>query len=216
MPFGIQLADGPTTEPVTLEEAKLHLRVDYSEDDSLISALISAAREVVEGKLRRSIFAQSYILTLDQFPYPTQMLTSSPSQREDYLFPSLYFAYYAITIPVSRVVSVGSISMKDADGETVTLDGSLYHVDVNSDPARIVPRNGSTWPYATNYIPGSISIAFTAGGWDADTVPTSIKQAMLLLIGHWYANREAVTETKLTTLPLAVDCLLARWVSYGS
>jgi hypothetical protein len=213
--YGLQLVSGPTSEPLTLEDAKQHLRVDFTEDDSLILSLISAAREVVEGKLRRSVFSQQWQMTLDQFPYTTQILTHSPSQRDSYLFPSLYFTYYAIELPVSKVTSVDSISFLDNDGQQLTLDPSLYAVDTNSDPARIVPANGATWPYVTNYTPGSITISFTAGKWNADTVPVSIKQAILLLIGHWYANREALSDKPITTLPLAVDALLERWVNYG-
>jgi len=74
MTFGLQLITAPESEPVSLEQSKTHLRVDYPDDDSYILALISAAREVVEGKLRRAVFEQTYQLTLDQFPYPTEIL----------------------------------------------------------------------------------------------------------------------------------------------
>jgi hypothetical protein len=213
--FGLQLVSAPESEPVSLEEAKAHLRVDFTDDDSLILSLISAAREVVEGKLRRSVFPQTYMLTLDQFPYPTGILTKTPSQRENWLFPSIYFSDYAIELPLAKVTSVESIAFTDVTGETVTLPEDQYVVDVNAVPARIVPANGGTWPYINSYSPGSISITFKAGEWDGDTVPVSIKQAMLLLIGHWYANREAVTDKPMTTLPMAVDCLLQRWVTYA-
>lgn len=215
MKFGIQLVTAPTSEPVTLDEAKLHLRVDFDDDDTLITSLISAAREVVEGKIRRSVFTQTWCMTLDQFPYPTETLTKSPSQRDNYLFPSLYYSYYAIELPRSQVTSVTSILFKNQDGSTVTYDPSNYAVDVSSDPARIVPVNGATWPYVDNYLPGSIAITFVAGLWDSATCPASIKQAMLLLLGHWYANREAVSAKVTTPLPLAVDALLERWVNYA-
>jgi hypothetical protein len=215
MKFGIQLITAPESEPVSLEEAKTHLRVDFPDDDSYVLALISAAREVVEGKLRRAVFSQTYELTLDQFPYPTEVLTRSPEQRENYLYPSIYFSDYAIDLPRSRVTSVDSITFVDVTGETVTLPEDQYAVDVKSEPARIVPANGGTWPYVTSYTPGSITIVFKAGEWDADSVPVSVKQAMLLLVGHWYANREAVTDKPMTTLPLAVDCLLQRYVTYA-
>jgi len=133
----------------------------------------------------------------------------------NFLFPSVYFADYAIEVPVSKTISVESITFKDVNGETVTLPGDQYSIDVNTVPARIVPANGGTWPYINSYSPGSIEIIFKAGEWDADTVPVSVKQAMLLLIGHWYTNREAVTDKAITTLPLAVDALLERWVNYG-
>jgi hypothetical protein len=213
--YGIELVSAPESEPCSLEESKTHLRVDFPDDDGYILALISAAREVVEGKLRRAVFQQTYELSLDQFPYPTGTLTRSPEQRENYLFPSVYFADYAIELPRSKVTSVDSIIFQDVTGEPVTLPEDQYVADLNSEPARIVPANGGTWPYINSYSPGSITITFKAGLWDADTIPASVKQAMLLLVGHWYANREAVTENKLTTLPLAVDCLLQRWVNFA-
>jgi hypothetical protein len=213
--YGIQLVTSPTSEPVSLAEAKLHLHVDFDDEDSLIQGLIYAAREVVEGKLRRSVFMQTWQLTLDQFPYPTEVLTKSPSQRDNYLFPSLYYSYYAIELPRTKVVSITSIAFQTIDGETVTLDPSLYAVDTNSEPARIVPKNGATWPYVDNFLPGSIVVTFVAGQWDANSVPASIKQAMLLLIGNWYANREAASELNLKIVPMAVDALLERWTYYG-
>jgi hypothetical protein len=213
--FGLQLVSSPESEPGSLEEAKTHLRVDFPDDDGYILALISAAREVVEGKLRRAVFQQTYALTLDQFPYPTGTLTRSPEQRENYLFPSVYFADYAIELPRSKVTAVDSITFQDVTGDTVTLPEDQYVADLHSEPTRIVPANGGTWPYINSYSPGSITITFKAGLWDGDSVPASVKHAMLLLIGHWYANREAVTENKLTTLPLAVDALLERWKYYG-
>lgn len=213
--IGVQLLSAPASEPVTVDEAKTHLRVDYSDDDAYISALISAAREVVEGRLRRSVFQQTWKLTLDQFPYPAGTLTSSPSEKDAYLFPTQYLAQYAIELPRTKVQSVSSIVFTNTDDTDVTLDSSLYFVDTNSEPARIVPSGGSTWPYVSTYRPGSIAATFVAGEWDVDTVPYSIKQAMLLLIGHWYANREAVTVNVAKTLPLAVDALLERWTYYG-
>lgn len=213
--FGLQLVSAPESEPVSLVEAKLHLRVDFSDEDDLILGLISAAREVVEGKLRRAVFQQTYKLSLDQFPYPTGTLTRSPKQRENYLFPSIYFADYALELPRTKVTSLESITFQDMTGETVPLPEDRYAIDLNSEPARIVPANGGTWPYINSYSPGSIKITFKAGEWDADTVPASVKQAMLLLIGHWYSNREAVTDKPMTTLPMAVECLLQRWVTYA-
>lgn len=213
--FGLQLVSAPNSEPVSLEEAKAHLRLDFNDDDQLVLSLISAAREVVEGNLRRAVFSQTYELTLDQFPYPTGTLTRTPDQRENYLFPSIYFSDYAIEFPLSKVTSVDSITFVDVTGEKVTLPEAQYAFDVNTVPARIVPSNGGTWPYINSYSPGSITITFKAGEWNSDTVPASVKQAMLLLLGHWYANREAVTDKAMTTLPMAVDCLLARFVSYA-
>lgn len=217
MKYGLQLVTSPQSEPVSLIEAKAHLRVDFADEDDNIQGLIYAAREVVEGKLRRAVFEQTYEMTLDQFPYPSGLDTKTPEQRDGYLFPSLHFTYFAIELPRSKVTSVDAITFKPSpSADAVTLDPAFYAVDTNSEPARIVPVAGATWPYVGSYMPGSITIAFKAGQWDSDSVPQSIKHAMLLLIGHWYANREAVSGKQLSTMPLAVDALLERWVFYGA
>lgn len=209
MKFGLQLVNGPQQEPLGLEQAKAHLRVDFNDDDNLILALIRTARELTESLINRAIFSRQYLLTLDQFPYPTSINTMTPSSRDNYLGTGLYFEWNGIKLPVPRVISVDSITYLDDSGQTQTLDSSSYATDLVSEPARIVPAHRGTWPYPNSYVPGSIKVTFTSGTWTEDTLPGSIQQAMLLLIGHLYANREAVSEKTLTQVPLAVDYLLA-------
>jgi hypothetical protein len=214
MKFGLQLVTGPVVEPVTLDAAKLHLRVDYPNDDALISSLIVAARETVEGQLNRIIFEQTWVLTLDQFPYPVSVRTIAPGTRDAFFGAGLYFDWTAINLPLPRLTSITSITYLDEAGQPQTLDPSTYVVDSVSEPARIVPAKGGSWPYPSCYTPGSVKITFLTGtygdGVTKNLCPRSICQAVLLLIGHWYANREAASPTSMTTLPLAVDMLLSK------
>src|SRR4051794_4197557 len=58
----------PSVEPVTLAEAKLHCKVDFTDDDALITSLIAAARMVCETRLRQALVTQTWVLYLDSFP----------------------------------------------------------------------------------------------------------------------------------------------------
>lgn len=217
--IGVQLVTGPVAEPVTLATAKAHLRVDFAEDDALITNLISAARDVVEGMLNRVVFDQTFLLTLDQFPCAPSITTYPAGAHGALTMASAFFSWYSIKTPRSRLKSVTSITYSDTDGSTKTLDPTLYNVDNNGEPGRIVPVNGQSWPYPDSYVPGSVKVTFVAGsfgdGTDITKCPPAIAQAILLLIGHWYANREAASEKPLTNLPLAVDALLAPHKFYG-
>jgi uncharacterized phiE125 gp8 family phage protein len=206
-----QLITGPATEPVSLTEAKLHLRVDFSDDDALITALITAAREHCEQIMQRSIFNQTYVLSLDQFNYGDWRSTIPMERRNPLRFSALWESM-ALRLPVPRLVSVTSITYLDVNGTEQTLDPSTYNVDPASEPARIVPAINLTWPTTDYYIPGSVKVTYISGTWgdgaSVDTCPVSIKQAILLLIGHWYEHRSDVTELNLRPAPRAVDALL--------
>lgn len=217
-----QLISGPVIEPVSLSWAKQHLRVAFDDDDSLIAALIVAARETCEQSMDRAIYNQRYVLSLDQFNYGDWRSTVPMERRNPLRFSALWDGL-AIRLPMPRLVSVQSITYQDTNGSPATLDPATYTVDVSSQPGRIVPKSNLTWPTTDYYLPGSVQIAYTAGsygdGVGVDTCPLSIKQAILLMVGHLYSNREAVVLTgsanSSTTLPLAFDSLLNPYRFYG-
>lgn len=194
-----QLITGPAHEPVTIPQAKLHLRVTGSAEDALISGLISAAREYVENYCQRALFTQTWQLTLDTFPYQVPAFAS-------------WFDAYAVALPRPRLQSITSITYQDTTGTVQTLSTSAYSVDPSSEPARIVPMNGMSWPYPGVLNPGTVKITYktgTYGDGTDNTCPVSIQQAILLLIGHWYAQREAVSAGPMMQVPLAVEALLS-------
>jgi uncharacterized phiE125 gp8 family phage protein len=84
-----QLITPPAVEPVTVAMAKAHLRVDFPDDDLLITALISAAREICEQKMQRAIYEQSYVLSLDQFNYGDWRSTIPMERRNPLQFSAL-------------------------------------------------------------------------------------------------------------------------------
>lgn len=121
------------------------------------------------------------------------------------LLPSLCFRQpmLPIELPVPPLISVESITYIDEVGQTQTLDPSTYRVDPYSTPGRIIPLQD--WPkLGTNY--SGITILFTAG---YSTVPASVKNAMKLIIGSLYENRESVAQGQLFEIPTNASYLLA-------
>ena len=176
----------PAAEPVSVIEAKEHLRVDIGDDDTLIEALITAAREYVEQGSRRALVTQTWRLNLDQFP-------AGPE----------------IELPRPPLQSVTSVTYRDSDGTTNTLSSSIYEVDTDSTPGRIRLAYGEDWPSDTLAETNPVRITFVAGYGDADDVPRRWKQAILLLVGHWYENREAtISGTIPRSIPFAVESLI--------
>ncbi|NSW92315.1 MAG: phage head-tail connector protein [Firmicutes bacterium] len=165
--MALKLITPPSIEPITLEEAKAHIRVDGADEDILITSLITTAREYCESFQNRAYITQVWELILDAFP-------ASP-----------------FNIPRPPLQSVDSIKYTDSDGLETTFDSTNYIVDTDSEPGRVALATGIVWPSMTLKSIGGVKIRFTAGYGDAAAVPMMIKQAMLLLIGHWYENREA-------------------------
>lgn len=171
--MSLTLVTPPATEPVTATEAKLHLRVDHTTDDALITILIATARQMVEQITRRALITQTWDWKLDGFPA-------------------------CFDIPKPPLVSVTSISYVDTAGASQTWASTNYIVDApggpTAQPGRIAPAYGVSYP-STRSIINSVTVRFVAGYGAASAVPEPLKQAVLLLIGHLYANRESVVIT---------------------
>lgn len=192
--MGLVRIAGPTIEPISLEEAKAHLRVDHVQEDGLIGSLIIAAREYVEQFTRRALIEQQWRLTLDAFP----------TRRG------------AIVLAMPPLVSVDAVKYLDLEGAEGTLvENTDYLVDDDSQPGRILPAWEVAWP-ETRGVPNAVTVEFTAGyGQTAEAVPQGIKQAMLLMLGHWYLNREAVvTGTIATEIPISAEALCWQYRDY--
>lgn len=177
----------PAVEPVTLTEAKSHLRVDIDDDDTLITSLITTAREYVELAARRALITQTWRYSLDEWPDSHQ-----------------------IEIPRPPLQSVSSIVYIESDGTSNTWTTDEYDVDTDREPGRVVLAYGESWPSETLRPMSPIQITFVAGyGSSASDVPEIYRQAVLLLVGHWYENREATAVGPIArTIPLAVKSLL--------
>lgn len=177
----IKVITGPASEPVTLNEAKLHCRIDGTDEDSLVTNLIVAAREYCESYQNRAYITQTIEMVLDGWPRFPLSITRPP------------------------LASVASVKYYGTDNTEYTLDAAKYYVDTNSEPGRICLAHGVSLPTVTLREISSVKITYTAG---AATVSKKVIQAILMLVGHWYANREA-TGKMTDELQFAVHSLLA-------
>ena len=183
--MGLFLTAAPAVEPVTVDEAKMHLRIDQDEEDTLLASLIAASRLQIEAVLDVALITQSWSLELDTWP----------DSRE-------------LHVPLWPVQSVEAVQIMDQDGEVVDLCTSALVLDGASKPPRLVSTAGN-WPEPG--VPAlGIEIGFTAGfGNSASDVPAPIKQALLMLVAHWYEHREpSETGKTVTPIPDAISALL--------
>lgn len=195
--MGLVLLTGPLEEPVSVAEAKAHLRVDTAEDDTLIGFLITAAREHVEAHCRRALITQTWDLFLDRWPRGGE-----------------------IVLPRARLVSVTSVQYHDEDGGTSVFSAANYAVDAAGEPGRVRLQAGASWPSVGLRPVNGVQVRFVAGYGAATAVPRGIRQAVLLLVGALYENREEVIVAQgvsIGVLPFGVKALLAphrvyRWV----
>jgi len=176
----------PTVEPVVIGEAKLHLRVDHSDEDTLIAILIQAAREWVEKRTGRSLINQTRTAKMDFFPRTN-----------------------TIRLPYGKVSSLTSIYYYNDSEVSTLLAASEYWTDFTNDISRIIVKN--SWP-STYDMPNAVTLVYVAGyGSAASNVPRPLKQAMFLIIGHLYEHREQVGEI-MHEVPFGVEALVGPYV----
>jgi len=155
---------------MTTAVAKTFLRVDVSDDDTLIDTLVTSARKQFEADTSLALVNQTCTMTMD----------AAPSGGA------------AITLPVGPVSSVTSITSYAADDTSSTVSTSVYRVDTASVPARIVLKDGQSWPSGLRS-ENALTVVFVAGyGATSASAPESAILAIKLLVSHWYANRESV------------------------
>lgn len=176
-------ADGLALE---LGVVKAHLRVDHDTEDALIEALIGAATEWVETFTNRVLLTQTWDRLLDEV------------EGE------------CIALPKSPVASVTHVKYIDTAGTLTTWSSSLYQVDVASIRGRIAPAWGQCWPCAREQF-GAWQIRYVCGYGTPDDIPMAIRQAMLLIIGHWFEHRESVADFQVFGVPLSSEHLLWRF-----
>lgn len=179
----------PATTPVSLTEAKAHLRVDHDDDDTLIGALIDAATAHLDGwtgVLGRAIITQTW--------------------RQDF-----YEFSHKLRLPLHPVASITSVTYYDGDNAQQTLSTDVYELLTDAAGAYVAEKADQTWP-GTKDRAAAVSVTFVAG---EATAPAAIKAAILLLIGHLYENREAVGPDAMSELPMAVSALIAPYRRVG-
>jgi uncharacterized phiE125 gp8 family phage protein len=187
------LVTPPAEAPVSRTEAKAHLRVNGTDEDTLIDGLVSGAVSHLDGYagvLGRCMVTQTWRQDFDEF--------SGNTLRLPLLAASIASVKTRASDGTLATVSADDYALKqDALGSYVRFD------DEYSYPGDLAQANG-------------ILVEFTAGYGLAASVPAALKAAILLLIGHWYANREAVvTGTIATELPISVEALITPYRRVG-
>lgn len=182
--MGLQLITAPTVQPVSLAEARVHLRATSTAEDSKIQALLLAALGHAESFTWRRFCTQTWDYSLDSFPR------------------------CELEIPNGKLQSITSISYVDEDGDTQALSASDYQVDSKSDPGRIAPAYGLSWPSTRSQQLNAVTIRFVCGYGLAAAVPYEIKAAILLIVGHLIEHREEVSDFQTFKLPVGADALL--------
>lgn len=187
--MGLKLITAPTSEPVSVAEAKAHLRVVGTDDDAYIGSLITAARQSAESITGRALMPQTWEFAVDEFK--SEIRLNKP--------------------PFSAVSSIKYI---DKDGVQQTLAEADYILDSHSEPARVTSAYSKSWPYARKQA-NSVLIRFTAGYADAAAVPQEIKNWMLLRVGMLYENRESVAAGMTLDEVPHVDRLLSNYIDWS-
>lgn len=186
-PVKLELVTPPATEPVSLAEAKLHCRVDISDDDAWFTAAIAAARSFCETQSGRCFVTQTWRQYFPSFPVVTEDDWWRGCHRTD--FPAQGEA--AIELAKNPLASVTSITyVSAADGSTLTLASTEYTADTKANPGVIVPAYGKSWPEARQQR-NAVTVEFVTGV-AVGSVDPRAKIGILMLVAHWYENRETV------------------------
>ena len=164
--MSLVMTSPPAVEPVTVADAKAHLRIDTDAEDVLIGSLILTSRLHMETALSLALIMKSWKLTLDRWP---------PGREID--------------LPIAPLRSVGGVRVKDVSGNPMTVSEQSYLVDLASRPPRLVWNNSA--PPLPGLAAKGIEIDLTAGfGDSAASVPAPLKHAVLMLTAHWYEHRD--------------------------
>lgn len=173
----LTLKTAPTSEPVTLAEAKDHLRISNTDSDTLITALIAVARQRCEEFTHRAFITQTWQYALDAVPVPN-----------DYVPWSLSQLGYCINVPRPNLISVASITTYDTDNNGVVYSSVGYVLDVISNPGRIFLNKGYSWPGNVRDI-NAMVIEYTAGYGAASAVHEQIKTAIKMTVASLFEHR---------------------------
>jgi uncharacterized phiE125 gp8 family phage protein len=185
------LVTPPTIKPITRTEAKAQLDISYTDKDTLIDGLIAAATTHLDGWtgiLGRALCEQTWRQDFDYFEH-------------------------CLRLPLFPVISVSSVKYTDPDNAEQTISTSYYNVLTDDLGTHVRFLDTYSFPNLRDYLPAAVRVEYKAGYADSDgasTVPDAIKQAMLLLVRHWFDNPTAVVVGQtVAPLPFAVDALLS-------
>ena len=188
----LKVVTAPTSEPVSLSEAKAQCRVDTSDDDTYIGALITAAREYCEVYCDMTFAATEYRMSLDRFPCEIEVPR-----------PPMASTGTATAVTITYTLDSGS---------TATLDATEYRVDRDSVPGVLRPLWSDSWP-SHRYDYNAVTVRWWAV---PASTPQRLKSAILWLVAYWYERRMAADQASLNEIPFGLRTLLdsIKWRAY--
>lgn len=183
----------PATLPITLADVRAHLRADPNDtsEDDYINSLMAAAVAFVDGDgmLGRAMITQTW----------AEYVSQSPGW---------------VRLGMGPFIALVSVQYYDDAGALQTATLGDFETRLQDDFVICKPKENREWPTA-DVRADAIKITYTAGFGAAADVPAGIKHALMLIVAHWYQNREAATEAGMHNLPMAVDALIGnervRW-----
>lgn len=178
----LKLVTPATTYPVSLAEVKNHLRLPstYESEDERLQFFIKAAVKYAEDKTNRQLLTATWRADFDKFTDP-------------------------LVINKCPVIAVSTLKYYNDSGTLTTLTSTNYNVDTDSEPWRIEPAYGYSWPSA-RAIFNAVQVTFTAGYSSVSTVPANIKAGIMLIIGDLWRNREnVVIGRSISRIPVGAD-----------
>jgi uncharacterized phiE125 gp8 family phage protein len=176
--FSLVRVTAPAVSPISLAEAKAQMRVEGSDDDAIIQRLIDAAVAFVDvqGVLGRAMITQTW----------GQWLSPNPS---------------TVSLMLGPVQSVSAIKYYDIDGVLQTATLADFNVFGTPNRITITPKTGKAWPI-TQTRDDAIKIEYVIGyGDSAASVPQTVRHGLMMLVAHWYENRETTQEKQMQDLP---------------
>lgn len=180
-----ELITAPAEEPVSLAEARAHLRIDDDNTafDARITVMIAAARQTAEHEMGRKLIRQTWDFVIDAFPFGNE----------------------SIRLPADLVKphSIGHIKYLDTSGVVQTVDPNDYDLDRHNMPGYVFPATDAAWPSDVADSANAVSVRVLCGEWDAAAnVPAAIKQWILLQVGTMYEHsKDQVVGVSVASLP---------------
>ena len=175
----------PSVEPVVTADQKTWMRVDGSDEDTLIGNLAAASRAYFENATNRQLITATWRMKMTNFPTGD------------------------IILPVSPLQSVTSIKYYDNNDSQQTWSSSDYDVDTDANVGRVRPAYNKDYPSDSRGGTNDIEIIFVAGYGDAASdVPDGILTAIKLLAANWFENRESNSPVTMTPIPMALESLI--------
>ena len=188
--YGLQLVTDLVSEPVSVATLKSHLRLNTTDEDSLLAGYITAARQLFETMTDRAVLTQTWKLSLDAFPR-------------------------IIRLPRAPLQSVSSVQYYDSNDVLTTWSSTNYSVDTQREPGRVVPsvffpdwKVFAVYPALSYRISPKVIIQFVAG-WTA--CPALVSQAILLLASHYYQRRDAYEDKAMIEVPMGFKAIVNQY-----